>query len=117
MKQLNVTINLPSKSFFFGLVATVGLILFSSTFSTSAATTGQAPGAAVGTITGCLGNTNSANPALSLGGRVVTSSTILRIDPSGNCAANENSLTWNVQGEQGLPGSQGIQGLQGIQGP
>ncbi len=107
MKQLNVTINLPSKSFLFGLVAAILLILFSTSISTSTATLVKAPNVGVDTITGCLGNSNPANPGLILGSRIITPSTLLRVDPSGNCGANESSLTWNVQGPQGPQGPKG----------
>ncbi len=54
-----------------------------------------------------LGNSNPANPGLILGSRIITPSTLLRVDPSGNCGANESSLTWNVQGPQGPQGPKG----------
>jgi hypothetical protein len=115
MKRVNLTINVPSVPTLIGLIAAIVLTLFSSVFTTSAATLNQPPAASQqvvsgDTITGCVGNSSPpSDQSLTLAGRVITPSTLLRLDPSGICPG-ETKVTWNVQGPQGEVGPQGPKG-------
>lgn len=99
-----ITVPVPSAPLLIGLVFALLLALFTSSFTSSAATPASVQATDPGLITGCVGSSNPGDSSLSLGGRAITSNTILRIDPSGTCAANESALTWNAEGPQGPKG-------------
>ncbi|HEX2909407.1 MAG TPA: hypothetical protein VH186_01270 [Chloroflexia bacterium] len=89
-----ITITLPSLPVLIGLVFALLLGMALSTFTASPAS-GATPAAAIsGPVTACVGNSSPNGVKLDLGGRVITPSTILKLDPTGACAG-ESSITWN----------------------
>jgi hypothetical protein len=92
-----VTFTVPSMPLLIGLVLAFLLGTCVSTFTTQVAN-GAAPRAAItGPLTGCVGSNPTANGVkVNLGGRVITPSTILRLEPTGTCAQNESSVSWNT---------------------
>src|SRR4051812_34950327 len=115
MKRVSVPV--PSVPLIIGLVFAILLALFTSSFTSSAATPASVQAGDPSIITGCVGSSNPGGSSVSLSGRPITASTLLRVDPSGTCSAGEDALTWNVQGPQGIQGPPGTQGPQGTQGP
>ena len=81
-----------------GLVAALVLGMFISAFTVQIANgaANPVPGAAIGaTLTGCVGNPSANSTKLNLGGRVISPTTLLRLDPTGTCGPTETSLSWN----------------------
>lgn len=97
-----VTVPVPSAPVLIGLVFAFLSALFTGSFISSAATPASTQAVPSSVITGCVGSSNSGNSVLNLSGRAITASTLVRIDPSGTCAANENALTWNAQGAESV---------------
>lgn len=90
-----ITIAVPSTPILIGLVAALFLGMCISTFTAQIAN-GAAPAvAASGPLTGCVGNPSANGVKINLGGRVITPTTLLRLEPTGTCASNETSVSWN----------------------
>lgn len=95
-----VSVPVPSAPVLIGLVFAMVLGLFTGNIISSAATSANVQAAPSTVITACVGSSNPGGSTLNLGGRVITASTLVRIDPSGTCAASENAVAWNTQGSQ-----------------
>ena len=92
-----VTVPVPSAPVLIGLVFALLSALFTGSFISWAATPANVQAVPSTVITGCVGSSTPGGSSLTLAGRTITASTLVRIDPSGTCAANENAVTWNNQ--------------------
>lgn len=93
-----ITIVVPSMPILIGLVAALVLGMFISAFTVQIANgaANPVPSAATGApLTGCVGNPSASAAKLNLGGRVITPTTLLRLDPTGTCGPNETSVSWD----------------------
>jgi hypothetical protein len=91
-----ITVPVPSAPVLIGLVFALLSALFTGSFISLAAPTANVMADPSTVITGCVGSTNPGSSTLNLGGRTITASTLVRIDPSGTCAADEDTLTWSA---------------------
>jgi hypothetical protein len=87
-----ITVPVPSAPVLIGLVFALLAALFTGSFVSWAATPANVQADPSTVITGCVGSSNPGDSSLNLGGRTITASTLVRIDPSGTCAANEAAV-------------------------